>query len=280
MSERTILITGCSTGIGRTSALGMKARGWRVFATARRPEDIAALERDGLEALYLDYTQPASIATCADTVLARTGGHLFALFNNGAYGQAGAMEDIATDVLRAQFEANVFGWHDLTGRLLPPMIDRGAGRIVQNSSLLGLVAMKYRGPYTASKFAIEALSDTLRLEMRGSGVFVSLIEPGPVRSKFSETAVRNLARTIDIGASRHADRYRARIDAVERGEDPDARNARFRLEPEAVLEKLIDAVESPNPKPHYYVTLPTHFMAAARRLLPNRLLDRLLAAIG
>ncbi len=271
-ANRTILITGCSSGIGRACALGLKARGWRIFATARKPEDIAELESLGLEALYLDYTEPESIEACARTVQERTDGRLFALFNNGAYGQPGAVEDLTREVLRAQFEANFFGWHDLTRRVIPMMRAQGAGRIVQNSSVLGIVAMKWRGAYNASKFALEGLSDTMRLELRGSGIHVSIIEPGPIHSKFLQTALKHFEANIDIESSPYRDIYLKRRQTL-RGE---GRPNPFKLPPEAVLKKLVHALESPRPKPKYHVTLPTHAMALLRRVLPWRLLDAVL----
>ena len=268
-ANRTILITGCSSGIGRTCALGLKARGWRVFATARKPADLQALEAQGVEALYLDYAEPESIEACVQAVAERTGGRLFALFNNGAYGQLGALEDISRDALRAQFEVNVFGWHDLTCRILPLMRAQGAGRIVQNSSVLGIVAMKWRGAYNASKFAIEGLTDTLRLELRGSGIHVSTIEPGPIWSKFAETALRYFQENVDIERSQYREVYLQRLKKLRGETKPNP----FKLPPEAVLKKLVHALESPRPKPKYHVTVPTHLMAILRRALPWRLLD-------
>lgn len=276
--SRSVLITGCSSGIGYCCAHGMKDRGWRVFATARKPEDIARLEAEGLESLYLDYTEPESIAAAAETVLKRTGGTLFALFNNGAYGQGGAVEDLTTDILRAQFEANVFGYHDLARHLLPTMIENGAGRIVQCSSVLGFVALPFRGAYNASKFALEGLSATMRHELVGTGVHVSLIEPGPIVAKFDENALANFRRTIDVDASRFAARYRKRLDESSKPKhDP---NGKWRLGPEAVLKKLVHALEHPNPKPQYFVTTPTYLMDLARRILPRRALDRLCVKVG
>jgi NAD(P)-dependent dehydrogenase (short-subunit alcohol dehydrogenase family) len=267
---RTILITGCSSGIGRTAALGMQARGWRVFATARRPEDIAALEAKGLSTLYLDYTEQHSIAAAADAVLDATGGRLDALFNNGAYAQPGALEDVRTDVLRAQFEAGFFGWHDLTRRVVPAMRRQGHGRIVMNSSVLGLVALGFRGPYNCTKFAIEAYSDTLRIELAGSGIHVSVIEPGPIRTRFTATALKHARRNIDIEGSLHRDYYRRRLTQMEGGG-----NALGELGPEAVLKVLVHACERRNPRPQYFVTAPTRAMAVLRRLLPKRRLDAL-----
>ncbi|MFW6028475.1 MAG: SDR family NAD(P)-dependent oxidoreductase [bacterium] len=285
MIARSILITGCSSGIGYTCALGMKQRGWRVFATARSEADLERLRSENLEPVHLDYTQPKSIAACASAVLAATDGQLFALFNNGAYAQPGAVEDLRPDVLKSQFEANVFGWHDLACRLVPAMRANRAGRIVQCSSVLGLVALKWRGAYCASKFAVEALSDSMRLELEDCGVRVCVIEPGPIRSRFQEHGLAHFKANVDIENSVHREDYArqiARNEALIAGsgwgyERPGERRdrsilPRYRLGPEAVLSRLVHAVESPNPKPRYYVTSATRAMAVARRILPARAL--------
>ena len=205
-------------------------------------------------------------------MLQATGGKLDALFNNGAYGQPGAVEDLKPHVLRAQFEANVFGWHDLTARLIPAMRKQGQGRIVFCSSVLGLVAAPYRGAYCASKFAVEALADALRIELAGTGIKVSLIEPGPIASRFIEHALEAYRRHIDLDASPHRDIYRARIARLEEGG-----SQTFKLGPEAVAAKLAHALESRNPRPRYYVTLPTYAAAWLRRILPTRALDAIAA---
>jgi NAD(P)-dependent dehydrogenase (short-subunit alcohol dehydrogenase family) len=268
---RNILITGCSTGIGRAAAVGMKRRGWRVFATARSPEDIASLEADGVTALYLDYADESSIAAAAEAVLAATDGRVDALFNNGAYAQPGALEDLRTEVLRAQFDANFFGWHDLTRRLVPAMRARRSGRIVMNSSVLGLITIGFRGAYSCTKFAIEAYSDTLRIELAGTGIHVSVIEPGPIRTNFTRTALRYARRNLDIANSPHRPYYDRRLAQMEKGGMTVGE-----LGPEAVVEALIHACESPSPRPQYFVTRPTHGMALARRLLPKRRLHKFL----
>lgn len=268
---RTILITGCSSGIGWHCALGLKARGWRVLATARKPEDLARLAAEGVEALFLDYADRQSVSACAAEAARRTGGTLDALFNNGAFGQPGAVEDLTREVLEAQFATNFFGWHQLTRECLPLMRAKGGGRIVQCSSVLGLVALKWRGAYNASKFAIEALSDTLRLELRGSGIFVSLIEPGPITSKFVETSLKNFEANIDQTSSHYKEAYARQRARLGRGG-----SARYKLGPEAVLEALVHAVEAPHPHARYHVTKPTRYMAIARRILPQRLLDHVL----
>ncbi|NIR28271.1 MAG: SDR family oxidoreductase [Gammaproteobacteria bacterium] len=267
-----MLLTGCSSGIGRCVAEGLRARGYRVFATARREADVDALAALGLEALHLDLTDSASIGAAVEAVLQRTDGTLYGLFNNGAFGQPGAVEDLSREVLRAQFETNFFGWHELTCRVIPVMRRQGFGRIIQNSSVLGLVALKYRGAYNASKFALEGLTDTLRLELSGSGIHVSLIEPGPIESRFRANAYQAFRRNIDAAASAHREAYLA----VERRLAQEDSEPPFTLPPAAVLRKVIQALESRRPKPRYYVTVPTHVFAAVKRVLPHRGLDRVL----
>jgi NAD(P)-dependent dehydrogenase (short-subunit alcohol dehydrogenase family) len=269
---RSILITGCSTGIGHYAAHGMKARGWRVFATARKREDIESLAASGLDALYLDYTEPDSIAAAAEKVFAATGGTLDALFNNGGYAQPGALEDVSTDVLREQFETNFFGWHDLTRRVIPAMRRQGHGRIVMCSSVLGLIAMGFRGPYVATKFAIEAHADTLRIELAQAGIRVSVIEPGPIRTNLTQTSIRYARKNIDIENSVHAAFYARRLRRMEKGG-----NTFGELGPEAVLKALVHACESANPRPQYFVTRPTHLMSLLRRFATKRQLHAFLA---
>jgi len=291
MTPRTILVTGCSSGIGYTCAIGMQQRGWRVIATARKPDDITMLKGKGLKVLSLDYTDAASIAACADQALKLADGKLDALFNNGAYGQPGLVEDLSVEVLRDQFEANFFGWHDLTTRLIPAMRDQGSGRIVQCSSVLGIMALPYRGAYNASKFALEGLTDTLRLELHGSGIRVSSIQPGPVRSRFTQRALDALRDNIDTTGSRHHALYKKRLAELEAIagtqpaplETPDESRRttgnslmpQYRLGPDAVLDCLVHATESANPKPHYHVTYSTKMASLARRLLPGRWQEKL-----
>ena len=273
---RTILITGCSTGIGSCCARGMKARGWRVFATARKDADIARLKGEGLESLYLDYTEPESVAAALAEVMAASDGRLDALFNNGAYAQPGAVEDLTMVAMREQFETNFFGWHDLTRQVIPVMRKNGHGRIVQNSSVLGLIAIGFRGAYTASKFALEGYSDTLRIELDGTGIHVATIEPGPIKSRMGQTAALAAKRHINMEKSIHRNYYHRRIAALEKGEG----NTRGQLGPEAVLKVLVHACESGRPRTHYYVTGQTHIAAAMLRILPGRLLHAALRRAG
>lgn len=261
---RSILITGCSSGIGLDAAKTMKARGWRVIATARNPADIDRLRREvGVEALHLELADPQSIATCAIATLDLTKGKLDALFSNAAHGQPGAVEDLTPTLLREQLEVNVVGTHDLTRRFIPSMRRNRSGRIVQCSSILGFVAVAYRGAYCASKHALEGLTNAMRLELAGSGVQVSLIEPGPIRSRFVESALARFLANIDIEGSPHREIYLARIEAMKAGSQ-----SIFKLEPEAVTKRLIHAVESRRPRRRYYVTAPTYLAAGFKRLFP------------
>ncbi|HHZ07347.1 MAG TPA: SDR family oxidoreductase [Rhizobiales bacterium] len=274
--SRTIIVTGASSGIGAFCARALKAEDWRVFATARKPEDLSRLEADGLEALYLDYAEPDSIAALAGTVLKRTGGRLDALFNNGAYAQTGAVEDLPVEALRAQFEANFFGWHDLTRRVVPAMRRRGHGRIVNCSSILGLVPVRFRGAYSASKHALEGLTLCLRAELAGSGIHVSLIEPGPVASRIAANGLIHFEKNIDVEGSVHREAYQAQLARLRAG----GVRSRFKLGPEAVHAVLRHALTSPRPNPHYVVTLPARAGVLLKRLLPASIFYRITATQG
>lgn len=271
---RSVLITGCSSGIGLCVAEGLKARGYRVFATARKESDVERLNNDGLESLKLDLRDSASITAAFDEVLERSGNRLYGLFNNGGYGQPGAVEDLTMEALRAQFETNFFGWHALTRRALPVMRACGEGRIIQNSSVLGFITLKYRGAYNASKFAVEGLSDTLRLELAGTNIHVCLIEPGPIISRFRDNAYRAFKANIDVEGSFHRESYQA----LEQRLADNVHEPPFTLPASAVLKKVVHALESKRPRPRYYVTVPTYGFGLLKRLLPTRLLDRLLIA--
>lgn len=270
---RTILITGSSSGIGLDAARSLHRRGWRVLATCRQEADCARLRAEGLESFALDYADEASIAAAVEETLHRTGGRLDALYNNGAFACPGAVEDLPRDALRAIFETNLFGWHDLTRRVIPVMRSQGHGRIVNCSSVLGLVALKWRGAYVSTKFALEGLTDVLRIEMQGTGISISLIEPGPVTSRIRANAIPHFERWIDWEASARSDEYRSLRGRLYEERGPD----RFELPPAAVTQKLIHALESPRPRARYYVTTPTHVMGLARRILPTRALDWLIA---
>ncbi len=270
-TTKTVLITGCSSGIGRALAEGLRARGYRVLASARRHTDVERLTADGFEAVQLDLAASGSIREAVAEVRQRVKGRLSGLINNGAYGQPGAVEDLSRDVLRQQFETNVFGTHELTIYFLPMMRNAGGGRIIQISSILGLVCLPYRGAYNASKYALEALTDTMRLELRGSGIHLALIEPGPIESRFRANAHRMFREHIATESSVHRGLYRA---VEQRLQNPGP--ARFSLPPEAVLAKVIHALESPRPRLRYRVTWSAHVMAALKRSLPDRWTDGLI----
>jgi NAD(P)-dependent dehydrogenase (short-subunit alcohol dehydrogenase family) len=269
MTQRSILITGCSSGIGLDAAHGLSARGWRVFATCRRHEDCDRLIAEGLESFPLDYDDESSITAAVAEVKARTGGTLDALFNNGAFACPGAVEDLPRGALRAIFETNLFGYHDLTRQVIPLMRAQGHGRIVNCSSVLGLVGIKWRGAYVATKFAMEGLTDVLRLEMAETPIKVILIEPGPIGTSIRVNAIPHFERWIDWQGSARRDQYAALRSRLYESSGPD----RFELTPAAVTAKLIRALESPRPAARYFVTTPTYISAWLRRLLPTRLLD-------
>lgn len=274
MRSRTIIVTGASSGIGAHCARALKRDGWRVFATARKPADLDALEADGIEAFFLDYRDPASIGKLVDDVLTRTGGRLDALYNNGAHAQAGAVEDLPMEALREQFEANFFGWHDLTRRIVPVMRAQGHGRIVHCSSILGLVPVKYRGAYASSKFALEGLMLCLRAELDGSGIHVSMIEPGPIESKLPANGLAWFERYIDVEASPHRQDYQAQLARLRQG----GVKSGMKLGPDAVYASLKHALDHRRPRPHYLVTTPAKLGALLKRLLPAATLYRLLAS--
>jgi NAD(P)-dependent dehydrogenase (short-subunit alcohol dehydrogenase family) len=257
-------------------AHGLHQRGYRVFASVRNPSDRAAFETAGIECLVLDYCDSASIKVAVEQVLDKTDGQLYALFNNGAYGQPGACEDLSREAIRQQFETNVFGWMELTNLVIPVMRAQGYGRLIQNSSILGFVAMSMRGAYNASKFAIEGFSDTMRLELAGTDIHVSLIEPGPIESDFRSNAYRAFQQHIVVDSSVHRERYKKMIERFETSGNVQP----FTLPPEAVLKRVVHALESKRPKIRYPVTFPTYLFAWLKRVMSDRMMDRILRRVG
>ena len=274
--NKSILITGCSTGIGYVTAHKLRERGYRVFATARRAESVAMLQAEGFESLQLDLDDSNSIQQAFAEIMQRTGNELFALFNNGAYGIPGAVEDLSRAALRAQFETNVMGWLELTNLVLPIMRNQGYGRIIQNSSVLGFAAMPFRGAYNASKFAIEGLTDTLRLELMGTQIYVCLIEPGPISTQFRANALKALQKFIPVEQSVHREKYQAVLSRLNKPGPA----VPFTQPPEAVAKRVVEALEAKIPQPRYYVTFPTYLFGFLKRVLSIRLLDRILAKAG
>ena len=273
---KNVLVTGCSSGIGYCVAKGLQERGYKVFATARKEEDLQRLQAEGLTAIHLDYANPESVDDLANELILRTNNEIYAVFHNGAYGQPGAVEDLSRAVIEEQFATNVFGWIQLTNRLLPFMRHVNEGRIIFNSSLLGLVSFPYRGAYNASKYAIEGFADTLRLELMDTDIGVSLIEPGPVESQFRYNAMLKFKEHIKPDSSFHRDKYRKVLKRLE----TKGAVIPFTLPPESVLKKVVKALESNKPKAHYYVTFPTYLFGYLKRLLPASLLDKFIMKVG
>ncbi len=274
MQPKSILITGCSSGIGYDAAHALKSRSWQVFATCRKEADCVRLREEGLDSFVLDYTKPDTIDAAVQTCLDRTGGTLDALFNNGAYGTPGLVQDLPTDALREIFETNFFGYHTLTRAVLPAMQSQGQGRIINCSSVLGFVTLPWRGAYNSTKFALEGLTDTMRVEMRGTDIKLILLEPGPITSKIRENSIPHFEKWVDWKSSLRAADYENRlIKRLYESSGPDT----FELPASACSKKIIHALEHPNPKPRYYVTKPTYMMGFLRRILPTRALDWVLS---
>ena len=277
MQKKTILITGCSSGIGLNAALGLKQRNYRVFAAARKHEDVEKLNEMGLEGIQLDVDSSDSIQTALAEVLKKTGGTLDALFNNAGFAQAGAVEDLSREAIRKQFETNVFGPMELTNLVIPIMRKQGHGRIIQNTSILGIVAMPYRGAYNASKFALEGFTSTLQQELHGTQIFVSAIAPGPIHSDLRKKGLQHYQENLAKKDSVHREVYDKmeehffKLTASER---------RFTQSADAVTKKLIQALESKHPKAHYYVTFSAHLFAFLRRVLPDSMLNALMVRIN
>ena len=273
---KNVLITGCSSGIGYSAAQLLHQKGYHVLATVRKISDANALQALGITCIELDLNSSESIVNAVSFTLDYFDGRIDALFNNAAYGQPGAVEDLKRNVLREQFETNVFGTQELTNLVIAQMREQGFGRIIYNSSVLGLISLAYRGAYNASKYAIEGLADTLRLELDGTDIHISLIEPGPITSQFRANAFAKYQQHIDKSISAHRQTY----EAMERRLTKVGPAAPFTLPPEAVVDKLIQAIESKRPKIRYYVTFPTYLFATLKRILPHRCLDWVLAKVS
>jgi len=274
--NRAVLITGCSSGIGYCAAHTLMKQGYYVIASARNMNDVICLKEEGLDAIQLDLDDTSSITEAVDAVAERTGKRLYGLFNNAGFGQPGAVEDLSRDVLRAQFETNVFGTLELTNHFLPWMREAGEGRIIQNSSVLGFVSLAYRGAYNASKYALEGLYDTLRLELAGTNIFPVLIEPGPITSRFRENAFAAYKRNIDTEHSVHREAYLA----TEKRLLQKGAAVPFTLPAEAVVKKVLTALTHPQPKGRYYVTFPTYLFGTLKRLLSTRALDKVMMKVS
>lgn len=276
MNPQNILITGCSTGIGFDAAFALKKRGHQVIASCRKSEDVQRLKDLGLEAIQLDVNDSQSIKQAMIQVLELTAGRLDVLINNAGYGQAGALEDISREVILQQFQTNVFGLLELTNQVIPLMRQQGYGRIINISSILGIISLPMRGAYNASKYAVEGLSDTLRLELKPSGIDVITIEPGPIESRFRDNCVDESLKRIDSSNSHFKRQYEVMLTSYKTAKS----NSAFTKSTEAVISKLVHAIESSRPKAKYPVTFPAHLFIFLKRILPTRLLDRVFALIS
>ncbi len=273
--KKSILITGCSSGIGYDTAHYLHRNGYRVFATARAQADVERLRSEGLDAYRLDVTSVETIEQTLDAVFQQTGGKLDALFNNAGYGQPGAVEDITTSVLQEQFATNVFGLHELTRRIIPVMRAQGYGRIIQHSSVLGLVSLRFRGAYNASKYAVEGLCDTLRLELEGSNIYVVTLNTGPVISSFRDNALKMFSKNVVRKRSVFSKAYEQELlDSAQ-----EKASGIFTCHSDAVIAKVVAALEKKHPAPRYYITFATYLLGTFKRLLPTQILDMLLRKI-
>ncbi|UGA55556.1 SDR family oxidoreductase [Vibrio sp. VB16] len=270
--SKTILITGCSSGIGYVCAHALKKEGFNVIASCRNEADVQRLTTEGLTCIQLDLNDPESISRAVLKTMRLCDHKLYALFNNGAYGQTGALEDLPVQALKEQFQSNFFGWHQLVCEILPYMRKQGVGRIVQNSSVLGFAAMKYRGAYNASKFAVEGWSDTLRLELFDTDIKISIIEPGPIETQFRANALLKFQQWIDVDNSAHKSAYQVQLARLA---DTKSKNT-FALPAESIIEPLLDALRSRQPKLRYRITTPTKVFAILKRIMPGRWLDAIL----
>lgn len=275
IQEKSVIVTGCSSGIGAATAHVLRDGGWLVVPTARKEEDIAALTEEGFKPVSLDLTNSDSVKNAVAKAFEITDGKIGGVVNNAGFGQPGAVEDLNREALRQQFEVNVFGLQELTNLLIPGFRKQGFGRIINVSSVLGRVSAPMIGAYCASKFALEALSDALRVEMKPAGIAVCLIEPGPIVSAFRRRIGRQISEALDTKKSRYCDLYEK--EAERRSKQVKTVNL-FTRPPESVAVKIAHALESPRPRRRYYVTIPAYFGAFASRFLPHALIDRVLAS--
>jgi len=275
VESKSVLVTGCSSGIGRATAELLRSKGWAVFPTARKVADLESLRGAGFEAVELDVTSSKSIVAAVETVLKLSGGQLGAVVNNAGFGMPGAIQDLTREAMRDQFEVNLFGLQELTNALIPVFQKQGSGRIVNVSSVVGRLSLPFMGIYSASKFALEAVSDALRVELSPDRISVSLVEPGPIRTRFSTNCAGQGEQKLDTGGSKFGAAYKRYFEKRRNGgmsED------RFRLPPEAVAEKILRALESPRPKIRYRVTIPAYLGSWVARFVPAALIDRMMVS--
>jgi NAD(P)-dependent dehydrogenase (short-subunit alcohol dehydrogenase family) len=267
--SRPVLITGCSTGIGRATAERLADDGWNVHATARRPESIEDLAQRGCKTHALDVTDERSMESAVEEI--GEDGAIGALINNAGYSQSGALETIPMDSVRRQFETNVFGLLRMCQLVLPAMRSAGSGRIVNLSSMGGKLTFPGGGVYHATKHAVEALSDALRFEVKGFGIDVVIIEPGLIITEFGETAAGSLAEIEEHGPYSQFNSDVARLTA----NAYTGPMARFGGGPEAVAAKIARALSAARPRTRYTVTASAKVMLGMRRVSTDRMWDRM-----
>ncbi len=266
---KTVLITGCSSGIGEATAARLVRSGWEVYATARRPETLSALADAGCTTLALDVTDEDSMSTAVTAVLDGSG-RIDALVNNAGYSQSGALESVDVDDVRRQFETNVFGLLRLTQLVLPSMRKQRSGRIVNIGSMGGKLTFPGGGAYHASKYAVEALSDALRFEVAGFGIQVVLVEPGLITTNFDATVAAGMAEYVGGEGP-----YAAFNEAVMKStsEAYDGPMAKFGGPPEVVAKTIEKALTKTNPRARYLVTPSAYGAIIGRRMMPDRAWD-------
>lgn len=273
--QKIILITGCSSGIGCATALVMRDAGWRVLATARQAVDVERLRGEGFESFVVDYADTGSLEAARDYIVQNCGGRIDALFNNGAFACPGAAEDLPRGALREIFETNVFGLHELTTLIIPLMRAQGFGRVLNCSSVLGVVTAPWRGAYVSTKFALEGLTDTLRVEMADTPIKFILINPGPITSKIRANSIPHFERWIDWKNSPRKAQYETLLHRLYEDNGPD----KYELPARDVGELVLRACDAKSPKARYFITVPAKMASRLKRILPTAMLDRMLAKI-
>lgn len=268
-NKKSILITGCSSGIGLDAALTLDKIGWTVFATCKNQKDCRILRSKGLVSFPLDLSDSKSITRAVNKVYEKCDGKLDALLNNGAFAIPGAMEDLPRDALREIFEVNLFGQLELIRKCLPLMRANRGGKILNCSSVLGFTALPFRGAYVGTKFALEGITDSMRRENIEDNIKFVLIEPGPINTKIRQNSQKHYEKWVNKAQSIYENVYTNVLEKRLYGNDYDF----FELKSSAVTAKIIKALNSKKPKARYYVTTPTLFADFISRFFPTKMQD-------
>ena len=273
MKTKNILITGCSSGIGKDVAITLHNKGWRVFATCRSKTDCTFFTKLGIESFPLDLLKEESINCAVNLVKEKTKSQLDVLFNNGAYAIPGAIQDIPRSAMREIFEVNVFGQIDLINRCIPLMMSSDYPKIINCSSVLGFISLPYRGLYSATKYSIEALTDALRRENYDSKIKFVLIQPGPINTDIKKKSVKHFEKWINWKKSIHKKTYENKV--IKRLYDNNYKDSfnSYELQPDEVTKILINVLNSKKPKARYKITIQTKIAQIMTKLLPTNILD-------